>query len=60
LGLVVDVASGGLYDLSPEQIYAELKKNNTSLLIKDKTIIIATVMNPDPKWKKIGTLVKAH
>lgn len=58
IGLVVDVATGGLYDLSPDQIYGEMKKNGTAYILKDKSIIVATTLNPDPSWRKIGSLTK--
>lgn len=56
IGLAVDALSGGLYDLSPEQLNAELKKNQASMIRKDGLIYVMTVLQPDPSWKKIGNL----
>jgi hypothetical protein len=59
IGLAVDAISGGLYDLNPEQLNAELRKQGTSSIEKEGTIYLVTVMHPDEGWKRIGTLQKA-
>ena len=56
IGLAVDAITGGLYNLSPEQLNAELHKQGTSAIEKNGTIYIVTVLQPNPEWKKIGTL----
>ncbi len=56
IGLVVDAASGGLYYLSPEQVYAKLSKKEVSL--KGNYLYFAIVLHPDKDWKKIGNLKK--
>ena len=56
IGLAFDALSGGLYDLSPEQIRAELKKEGVGAIEKDGTIYLVTVLRPNPDWQKIGTL----
>jgi hypothetical protein len=56
IGLAVDAATGGLYDLSPEQLNAELKKQNIGATIKNDGVYIVTVLRPDPSWQKISAL----
>jgi hypothetical protein len=56
IGLAVDAISGGLYDLSPEQLNAELKKQNIGATIKEDGVYLLTVLRPDPSWKKISNL----
>ena len=57
VGLAVDAITGGLYNLSPEQLNAELKKEGSAVIIKDGQIYVLTVLRPDPNWQKIGDLV---
>jgi hypothetical protein len=56
IGLVVDAVSGGLYNLSPEQLHAELKKQNIGATIKNDGVYLLTVLHPDPSWQKISVL----
>ena len=56
IGLAIDAGSGGLYELSPEQFNAELKKESIGSTIKKDGIYILTVLHPDPNWQKISTL----
>lgn len=56
IGLAVDAISGGLYNLSPEQLNAELKKNGGSVSSSGKGIFVVAVLRPDPAWQKIGNL----
>ncbi len=56
IGLGIDAITGGLYDLSPDQLKAELKKQNIGALEKDGTMYILTVLHPRQDWKKIGNL----
>ena len=58
IGLVVDAASGGMYKLSPEQVSAELKRNDGSFIQKGDNIYIGAAMIADPSWVKIGNLKK--
>lgn len=57
IGLIVDATTGSLYSLTPDQIQEELTKGNVKLP-KDNCIMIATVLNPDSNWHKIGELKK--
>lgn len=56
IGLVVDLATGGIYQLTPDQIYATLSKNDLSKTFKSNSLYIAATLNPLPEWNKIGTL----
>ncbi len=55
IGLAVDAISGGIYKLTPEQVNAVLRKEES--LAKD-SIFIAVVLRPDPSWRKIGQLAR--
>ncbi len=61
IGLAVDAISGSIYNLSPEQLNAELKKSATTVSRgKDGNgIIVVAVLQPDPAWQKIGSLSPA-
>ncbi len=56
IGLAVDAISGRLYNLSPEQLNAELKKDGFELIENDNGIYIFTVLQPSKDWQKIGSL----
>ena len=56
IGLAVDAISGGLYNLTPEQIEAELKAQLSDCTQCDDGLVIVAVLHPDPSWEKIGTL----
>ena len=66
IGLAVDAMSGGLYNLSPNQISGQLSqgvipqgKPPTAMVTKDG-IFITVVMHADPAWKRIGSLAKTN
>lgn len=57
IGLGVDAVSGGLYELTPEQVSADLKKKGVAATGKDdKSLYVSVTLQPDPSWKKIGEL----
>lgn len=59
VGLAVDAITGGLYNLTPEQISAALSKGHAKITIDKDKFYVAVVLKADPKWKRIGTL-KRH
>src|SRR3954464_12041409 len=66
IGLAVDAISGGLYNLTPNQISGQLSggvipqgKPPTAMITKDG-IFITVVMHADPSWKRIGSLAKTN
>ncbi len=61
IGLAVDAISGGLYNLSPEQIQATLNKEaNANLQFRDDALYVFVTLNPDPSWKKVGQMTEAN
>jgi hypothetical protein len=65
IGLAVDAMTGGLYNLSPNQISGQLLQGVTpqgkppTALITKEGIYLTVVLHADPSWQRIGTLVKA-
>lgn len=51
IGLAVDAISGGLYQLTPDQIQAELRSNHIAYSKTSKDSYIVVVLQPDPSWK---------
>jgi hypothetical protein len=57
IGLGVDALTGGLYELTPTQVNADLKlKGYAESSLKDKTMYVTVTLHPDSSWKKIGEL----
>ncbi len=57
-GLIVDVITGGMYILQPEQIQAELRNTGTDITLNKDQIFISVTLKANPLWHKIGTLKK--
>ncbi|MDF1545592.1 MAG: PEGA domain-containing protein [bacterium] len=57
IGLAVDAISGGLYKLKPEQVEARLASKSMGYIGETCDFYIAVVLEKDPNWEKIGTLV---
>ena len=58
IGLAVDAISGGLYNLTPEQVVGVLAP--TAVKVSDNGLYIAIVLSPNPEWKKIASLTPQH
>jgi hypothetical protein len=60
IGLIVDAADGAMYKLSPEQLTAELRRENASASFQERKdgIFIGVTLTPNPNWEKVGTLEK--
>lgn len=56
IGLAVDAIDGGLYNLSPEQLNAELRASGSKVSATDEGILVVAVLVPNPQWEKVGTL----
>lgn len=56
VGLAVDAISGGLYNLSPEQLNAQLLKVQANNVKSKDGIYIVSVLQPEIGWKKVGAL----
>ena len=52
VGVVVDVITGAVYKLEPEQVSAVMARSTA--IKKDDGLYIATVLKPDPTWVKVG------
>ena len=56
IGLAVDAISGGLYQLTPEQLSATLLAKSASLARTPDGLYVAVVLTPEPGWQKVGQL----
>jgi PEGA domain len=56
IGLIVDASSGGLYDVRPEQVNAQLAHTGATGMMRDGNIYVFLVPQVDPAWRKIGEL----
>ncbi|GAC1345476.1 MAG: hypothetical protein NVSMB23_21690 [Myxococcales bacterium] len=59
IGLGVDAISGGLYNLSPEQVQAEMRLGTQPAKVSSRdgdTVYILVTLKPDPKWILIARL----
>jgi hypothetical protein len=57
IGLGVDALTGGLYELTPTQVNADLKvKGISSAAVDHKSLYVTVALQPDKSWKKIGEL----
>jgi len=59
IGLVIDPITGAMYNLSPNEINAQMSKG-TAFSSSKKDVYIAVALNIDPNWKKIGQLEKVN
>lgn len=58
IGVVVDLATGSFYYLSPREINAELQSGTVLKKQKGSDIYIGVTMTPNPEWTPAGTLTK--
>lgn len=58
IGLAVDIFSGGLYKLTPEQMSATLSKEGVAAKFRKNTLSLVVTMRPDSSWEKVGTLTR--
>lgn len=56
IGLAVDAITGGLYQVKPEQVAAQLSKATGSATFHDGDLYVFLVRHPDPSWHEIGQL----
>ena len=57
IGIIIDPITGAMYNLSPDQINAQMNKG-TAFKSNGKDIYVGVVLNIDPSWKKVGQLEK--
>lgn len=58
VGIIVDVATGSMYQLSPDQVIATLGKTTAVTEKGTDHIYIAVALTADASWEKIGELTK--
>ncbi len=62
IGVVIDVATGNMYKLTPEQVMAELKTESAEQqqanLSDPNAVYVSIVLTPKPAWEKIGQLAR--
>lgn len=58
IGLAVDAITGGLYNLTPEQIAGELRRGNSEIIVTEDMFYLIVTLSPRPEWKKIDNLGK--
>jgi hypothetical protein len=56
LGVVVDAATGAMYNLTPAQLEAQFAKEGASARVENDHLYVLVVMQPDPSWQRIGEL----
>lgn len=56
-GLAIDAISGGLYKLSPEQVMAQLQREDAQVVAGRDLLLVTVVMHPTG-MERIGTLVR--
>ena len=54
----IDAITGAMYRLEPKEISKSLEKDNQQSSNDNDMLYIKFVLEPDPKWEKIGQLKK--
>ena len=57
-GMIVDIVTGSMYQLTPNQVHAHFRSETGSLHKTESGILIGVTMQPDSSWKKIGELIR--
>lgn len=57
IGLAVDAIDGAIYNLEPTYLQAEMRKQGLAWN-HDALYMAAVLLQPDPTWKRIGSLTK--
>lgn len=59
IGLIVDPATGAIYNLTPKEVNAELAKGTAfNGKTSNKDVLVAVSLEIDPSWEKVGQLEK--
>ena len=59
IGIIIDPITGAIYNLSPDEVNAEMSKG-TAFKVNKSDVYIAVALNIDPNWKKVGQLEKLN
>lgn len=60
IGLIVDPITGAIYNLSPNEISAQMNVATAFKNSSKSDVNIAIALNIDPNWKKVGQLEKVN
>lgn len=58
VGVIVDLATGSFYYLSPKEVSAELENGTVFQKQKGTDIYIGVTLTPNPTWQKAGEFTK--
>lgn len=58
IGLIIDPITGAIYNLSPNEISAQMNVATAFKNSNKNDVNIAIALNVDPNWKKVGQLEK--
>lgn len=59
VGVCIDVSTGSMYRLTPEQLNATLATKEAAVgRTAEGGLIIATTLTPDPRWERCGVLTR--
>jgi hypothetical protein len=56
VGLVIDAVKGGMYNLTPDQVMAEMRDTKSAQVKLEDGVYLNIVLVPNPQWEKIGQL----
>lgn len=59
IGLIIDPITGAMYNLSPDEINAQMN-TGTAFKSNGKDVHIGVALNIDPNWKKVGQLERVN
>ncbi|HEY3220250.1 MAG TPA: PEGA domain-containing protein [Gemmatimonadales bacterium] len=60
IGLIVDASTGGLYEVRPETVSAQLAQGTNRALMHQGDLYVILVPVADPSWTRIGQLTPIH
>lgn len=58
VGIVIDIATGSMYKLTPKRVDGDFQNSTTSAKSGKNGIYVDVTLKPDPSWEKIGQLTK--
>ncbi len=59
IGIIIDSSTGASYYLSPGEIDAALQGGRLGVVERRDSVLVAVVLKPDPRWRKLGQLTKS-
>ena len=55
-----DAVTGGMYQLSPDQISAQLRNSGSAASVRDGQLFVFVVLVPNGDWRQIGSLTSSE